>query len=97
MRRAARIDRNHAEIVLALRSVGALVRDTSGVGGGFPDLVVGFRGRVHLIEIKDGLRTPSGRKLTNGQRDFHDAWAGLARVVTDVPSALRAIGAQTSA
>lgn len=46
MRRAARTDANQVEIVSALRAIGCSVSDTSGVGGGFPDLAVGFRKRT---------------------------------------------------
>ena len=43
-RRAAKVDRNQPEIVDALRKCGAFVKDCSGVGAGFPDLIVCFRG-----------------------------------------------------
>ena len=67
MRRAARTDANHATIRDALRSVGCSVADTSAVGQGFPDLVIGFRGATMLIEVKDGSKAPSRRKLTPEQ------------------------------
>lgn len=76
MRRAARQDANHRDIVEALRAIGASVADTSGVGGGFSDLVVGFRGRNYLVEVKDGRKPPSARKLTQDQKDFVAGWRG---------------------
>ena len=76
MRRAARLDANQAEIVSALRMIGASVYDTSAVGRGFPDLVVGFRGRTLLIECKDGAKRPSARKLTPEQVEFQVGWRG---------------------
>ena len=42
MRRAARVDRNHSEIVEALRRVGASVQPLHGVHDGVPDLLRGL-------------------------------------------------------
>ena len=64
MRRAARADSNQAEIVDALRKVGASVQPIHTVGGGVPDLLVGFRGQNYLFEVKDGEKAPSDRRLT---------------------------------
>ena len=89
MRRAARQDANHSAIVKALRDAGCTVRDTSAVGDGFPDLVVltptvmlgAFqRGpRLLLVEVKDGSKPPSARKLTPDQErfavEFQGHWA----------------------
>ena len=67
MRRAARVDANHAEITGTLRQCGWTVHDTSGVGGGFPDLVIAKGGRLVLVEIKDGAKKPSARRLTKAE------------------------------
>lgn len=89
MRRASRVDANHAAIVQALRDVGADVLDLSRVGGGCPDLLVGFRGTNHLIEVK----TKRG-VLNLLQLAFHMEWRGGApTVVRTVDEALRAVGA----
>lgn len=93
MRRAARIDDNQNELVQALRDMGASVAITSMVGSGFPDLVVGFRGRNFLFEIKDGSKPPSKRKLTEDEQRFFDAWRGTIFVVNNVNEALSFIGA----
>jgi hypothetical protein len=77
MRRAAKTDANHAEIRDGLRQIpGVTVKDTSNIGGGFPDLVVGLRGKTVLMELKDGAKVPSARKLTSAQRAFVDNWTG---------------------
>ena len=76
MRRAAKTDANQAGIVAALRKIGASVHDTSSVGRGFPDLVVGMRGRNSLIQCKDGAKVPSARKLTPDQVEFKAGWRG---------------------
>jgi hypothetical protein len=78
MRRAARTDTNQAAIVEALRKVGATVTPTHMVGGGFPDITVGFRGRTVLFEIKSGERW----KLTDDEFDWHERWTGEAHIVT---------------
>lgn len=89
MRRAARVDLNHHDIVLALRQVGCHVRDTSGVGDGFPDLVVGFRGVNYLLEVK----TARGQLRGNPQRTFHLTWKGQVTIVRSVTEALQIVGA----
>ena len=54
MRRAAKVDANQAEIVQALRQIGAVVQSLAAVGNGCPDLLVGYRNRLFLLELKDG-------------------------------------------
>jgi len=95
MRRAAKVDANHAEIVATLRAAGCWVLDLSAVGRGCPDLLV--HGPVHnwdfkLIEIKDGRKVPSARKLTPDQIKFHAGCRGPVVVVTSVDEALAAFG-----
>lgn len=71
MRRAARTDANHAEILQAFRDCGFQVFDTSRLGGGFPDCVVHRNTHgVVLVEIKDGAKPPSARKLTPDEDEF---------------------------
>lgn len=70
MRRAAKKDDNHQSVVQALRQIGAYVQDLGGVGQGCPDLLVGFRGAWHLLEVKDGAKVPSKRKLTPAEIEF---------------------------
>ncbi|WP_333846890.1 hypothetical protein [Phaeobacter italicus] len=90
---AARVDRNQKEIVKALRKVGASVEHLHAVGKGCPDLLVGFRGGNYLLEVKDGKKPPSARKLTPDQETWHCAWLGTVYVVKSVTEALIAIGA----
>ncbi|MHC4753292.1 MAG: hypothetical protein ACYTFW_25940 [Planctomycetota bacterium] len=63
------------------------------VGNGFPDIVVGYRGRNYLIEIKDGSKPPSKRKLTSDEREWHDTWRGAVYVANNTDEALEIIGA----
>tara|TARA_R110000868_G_scaffold207722_1_gene456714 strand:- start:3982 stop:4266 length:285 start_codon:yes stop_codon:yes gene_type:complete len=86
--RAARIDANQTAIIAALRQLGASVQPLHTVGGGVPDLLVGYRSRNYLIEIKDGAKPPSARKLTPEQVVWHEAWRGAVCVVTSPDEAI---------
>jgi len=91
--RAARIDANHEQVVSALRAAGASVQSLAGVGKGVPDLLVGFQGKTLLMEVKDGKKTPSERRLTEDQVRWHGAWRGGPLAVVDgVDAALRMLG-----
>lgn len=81
MRRAAKIDANQTQIVEALRAYGATVRVVT-QGNGLPDLLVGYRGHTLLLEVKDGRKVPSARKLTPAEEKFFQEWTGglLAKV-----------------
>ena len=89
--RAAKVDANQRDIIAALRGVGASVQPLHTVGGGVPDLLVGYRKRNYLIEIKDGVKAPSARRLTPDQLEWHGAWRGSVSVVTGVLEALAVI------
>ena len=92
MRHAARVDDNHSEIVKTLQRIGVYVVDCSHVGQGFPDLMCFFRGQVTLVEIKDGEKSASRRKLTPAQTIFHAealAKGCKVHVVENVDQAIR--------
>lgn len=92
MRRAARTDRNHSEIAAAFVAMGCSVRSLAAVGGGMPDLLVGVYGCNMLVEVKDGEKSPSQRKLTPDQIKFHAEWKGPKMVIerlADVEKAVR--------
>lgn len=76
MRRDARVDRNQQEIITALRQIGASVCPLHFAGKGCPDLIVGFRGRNYLMEVKSGRG-----KLNAAQRTFHKSWHGQIAMV----------------
>lgn len=94
--RAARVDANSQDIVRALRKAGAVVRVIT-QGDGIPDLLVGFNKETFLLEVKDGAKVPSARKLTPAEQRFFDEWiGGPCVVVTSVEDALRAIGVEST-
>jgi hypothetical protein len=94
MRRAARVDDNHAAIAAALRQTGCTVLSLAPIGQGCPDLLVG-RGGVWgmnlLLEIKDGDKSPSRRELTPDQETFLQSWNGPIAVVMSLEEALAAV------
>lgn len=91
-RRAAKVDANQAQIVSALRAAGCSVLLLHRVGEGCPDTLVAYHGRMCLMEIKDGSKPPSARKLTKAQEKFHAEWNGPIAVVKDIKEAYAAIG-----
>lgn len=92
MRRAHRTDANHAEIRDALRESGYLVIDMSDVGKGFPDLAVQSPGNTPWclwLEVKDGSKPPSARKITKAQERWHKLMGASTRVVTSKIEAMQ--------
>ena len=81
MRRRAKLDANHKEVVEWIRRMGATVQSLAEVGNGCPDILVGFRGKNLLMEIKDGNAKPSEQKLTDDQKAWHAGWLGRVYTV----------------
>ncbi len=83
MRRAAKVDLNHGQIVDAFRASGALVYNIRQP----VDLLVYHGGRYQAVEVKDGPRAP----LTDAQKQFIAAgWpVTVVRSTGDVDAALR--------
>jgi hypothetical protein len=97
MRQAARIDANQKEIVEGLRKLGYSVWITSSLGKGSPDIVIGarspdFGGFNILLELKDGNKCESQRKLTPLEDAFHKTWRGQIDVVNNLDEAVALIG-----
>lgn len=87
MRRDAKTDVNQAQIVAALREAQRTVVLLHRVGQGVPDLLVGYQGKMVLLEVKAGAKS----KFTQQQLEFRDNWRGPAiRVVTTINEALEA-------
>lgn len=84
---AKRKDDNQSEIVDALRAIGCTVMVMH-----VPcDLLVGYRGRNVLLEVKDGAKPPSARKLTTDQVIFQADWRGQYDVVKSIDEAIAAV------
>ncbi|MCE6007596.1 hypothetical protein ACNJ69_12170 [Acinetobacter soli] len=91
MRRAAKVDANHAEIVKALRAIGATVQSLATTGKGCPDLLVGYRGVNWLMEVKDEAKIFSQRQLNPHQVEWHKSWRGQVHVIETVDQAINLI------
>jgi hypothetical protein len=88
MRRAARVDSNHSIVLGAFIACGCEAESTAAMGKGFPDIVAEQKstGRIFLVEVKDGSKPPSGRKLTEAQEGFHKRFTvHIIERVEDVP------------
>ena len=78
MRRNARIDKNHPEVVEAFRALGASVLSLAPLGRGIPDLLVAIGGVTWLIEIKS-----KKGKENDLQIEWAENWRGARAVVRD--------------
>jgi len=82
MRYRRRTDENQREIMQALRTLGFCVFDLSNVGRGCPDLLVGRKGRIWLIEVKN---TAGRNRIGEAQAAFAIDWpVTVIRTVADV-------------
>ena len=78
MRRNARVDKNHSEVVEAFRKLGASVLSLAPLGRGIPDLLVAIGGVTWLIEIKS-----KKGKENDLQLEWAENWKGARAVVRD--------------
>lgn len=84
MRLKARVDQNQKEIVKAFRDAGAIVEHTHQLSHGAADLVIGFSGIMKWVEIKDGSKPKSQRKLTSDEAGWHKLWEGYVVIIESV-------------
>ena len=82
-RRAAKVDDNQAEIVKAFRKLGWYVLIISQLKN-CCDIIVSKEGRTIAIEIKDGNKPPSARKLSDGEVKFKSEWQGEYALVESI-------------
>lgn len=88
-----RKDANHAEIGDGLRLMGWSVLDLAQYGVSV-DFAIGRPGFAALLEVKDGEKPPSARKLTEKEQKLRDNWEGpyvVALSLEDAASQLRAL------
>ena len=86
MRSRPRLDANHIEITEALHRVGASVQSMAALGGGCPDLLVGYRNRNWILEVKTDVGG-----LTTAQESWLGTWNGQVAIVRNVDGAIRVI------
>ena len=82
-RRAAKIDVNQPAIVAAFRKLGWSVLIISQLKK-CCDIFVAKGGVTIAVEIKDGDKPPSARKLSKGEQDFKDNWLGQWELIESV-------------
>jgi len=73
MRFASKVDENHAEIREAAKKMGAGWCDVFRLPN-CCDAFMTYAGVTIAIEIKDGSKVLSKRKLTTGETKFSEAW-----------------------
>lgn len=91
MKKYGRVDANQPEIDSAFEKLGCSVAKISSMGDGIPDRIIGIRGVNLLVEVKDGKKPPSKRKLTEQQEKFHSEWKGSVNIVKSVDDAINLI------
>lgn len=92
MKKYGRTDANQQEIVALLRQIpGVTCTSLAAVGDGVPDILLGYKGRNWLFEIKDGNKPPSKRRLTEAQKKFHAEWRGQIDVAKTFDEILEVI------
>ena len=86
MRRNAKVDANHPEIVAAFRRLGASVLSLANLGRGVPDLLIAWCGVTMLVEVK----APKGKE-TEDQLRFFEGWQGQIFIVRDTEGVLTVV------
>lgn len=87
MRKYARLDATHKEIVAEFIRLGCKVQSLATIGNGCPDLVVAVPGHdpnCIMVEVKDGSKPPSKRGLTEDQIRWHANWSGRIWTIESV-------------
>jgi hypothetical protein len=62
------------------------------VGKGCPDLVVGFRNKNFLIELKDSAKPEREKRLTHDEEIFFMTWTGQVSKCETAEEILKVVG-----
>ena len=83
-----RVDHNQKSIVHTFIALGASVIDLSRVGQGCPDLAIGYKGKMVMVEVKSSNKAT----FTEPQLKFIGNWRGGAiNRIDSVEGAIRLI------
>jgi len=83
-----RVDENQKQLVHTFIALGASVLNLSTVGRGCPDLLIGYKGRSILVEIKRDNKA----SYTDPQVKFMQEWrGGTVSRIDSVDAAIRLI------
>ena len=83
-----RTDKNQALIIAGFQLHGAEVQSLAGVGNGCPDLLVGYKGRWILVEVKGRLGKLRPTQEAWMERFGEGGQIAVARDAGDVPEIL---------
>lgn len=84
---------NQGIVIEAFRALGCRVLPLFRVGNNVPDLLIDVPTfGLALVEVKDGSKIPSKRKLSPGQAEFAERWSNTF-VVMSIDDARRLVGA----
>lgn len=92
MPRFKRTDNNQKKIVATLRQIPQLsVMSIAHVGGGIGDIIVGYRGKNYLFEIKNKADYKH-KQFTEAEKEFMKNWKGQHCVIYNSDDALEILG-----
>ena len=84
--RGNRTDSNQTEIVKHFRAWGCSVLIIADLKN-CCDIIVAKYGRTIAVELKDGKKVKSARKLTPGELKFEEGWLGAWRLCESIKDA----------
>lgn len=85
-------DANQLDLMKQCRKIPNLsIVSTHIIGKGFPDCIIGYKGKNYMIEIKDGNKPKSARKLTKDEIIFHEKWNGQVNIVENFDDIIKLI------
>lgn len=90
--RAKRVDDNQKQIVRQLRQLGISVQHLHTIGQGCPDLLLGYRNRNFLVELKDAKKALSAKKLTDDEETFFNTWRGQVNKCETIDEIIKVVG-----
>lgn len=90
-RRVGSPDANQAEIRKALDAIPGVSTARLSIEG-CDDLLVGYRGRNYILEVKNPRRSPKHQELTEAEKKLHARWRGQIAVVKTLDDCFRELG-----
>ena len=87
-------DSNHASVVARFRALGCSVGVMESGTAGWPDLLVGRCGIDQQVEVKDGAKAPSARRMSDAQLEHQESWRGRRPVLVECPEDVDAVVAR---
>lgn len=89
VRRVARKDKNHDELVAVFRRLGCVVLELHQAGSGVPDLLVKCHGLWRPVEVKNPAGSYGRRGLSNSQKKFEQEFDYQIPIVRSTDDVLK--------